>query len=93
MISFYGSQIVAYQASDGSVYCVDCWRTPGDSEADNKLERDSAIIRYDAESYFEDVVWCDDCGKEIVEHPDEDPEPDEADYIEAESFYQEGEQW
>lgn len=73
--------------SNGGVYCPSCWKTPDDSDASYQLEQDAAVsVAQLEEAYSDEGLWCDDCGREIVEPPDEDPEPDYEYYPEQEGF-------
>jgi hypothetical protein len=60
MLSLFQIQAGAYWKSECEIVCVEC----GDKL---KLPVDKQIIRYNLGSDWEDGLYCDDCGAEIVE--------------------------
>ena len=65
MLSIEQMTITAY-AGDGFIVCREC------GEKENLPTKD-AMCAYTVDSEFgEDGLWCDDCGKEIVEPYEED---------------------
>ena len=69
MLSIESMTITAY-ISDGSVLCRACGEKA-------KLPASDAQCDYTMQSDFYDGVSCDDCGEEIVEYPEDDPEEEE----------------
>src|ERR1039458_7824432 len=61
---------VAY-LGDGFIVCLAC----GDKR---KMPAKDNLIAYTLENDFEEGLWCDDCGKELVEpYVEDEPETDE----------------
>lgn len=63
---------VAY-LTDGDIVCLACGDKAG-------LPVKDQLIAYNLESEFEDGLWCDDCGKELVEpYVEDEPEVEDED--------------
>ncbi len=71
MLSIEQMTVVAYM-EDGCIVCRKCGEAAG-------MPAKDALCAYSVESDFsEDGLWCDDCGKEIVEpYVEDEPEEDE----------------